>query len=60
MEQNRTVTTMTKKKIATIRLTLLAHSAAPSPILGQALGQYGLNIANFCKAFNEQTKHVHE
>ena len=47
-------------KIATIRLTLLAHRAAPSPILGQALGQYGLNIAGFCKSFNEKTKNIKE
>lgn len=49
-----------RKKIATIRLTLLAHRAAPSPILGQALGQYGLNIAGFCKSFNEKTKNIKE
>jgi large subunit ribosomal protein L11 len=48
------------KQIATIRLTLLANRAAPSPILGQALGQYGLNIAGFCKSFNEKTKNIKE
>jgi large subunit ribosomal protein L11 len=47
-------------KIATIRLTLLANRASPSPTLGQALGQYGLNIANFCKSFNEKTKDIKE
>lgn len=48
----------TKKQIATIRLTLLANKAAPSPLLGQALGQYGINIMQFCKNFNEQTKNI--
>jgi large subunit ribosomal protein L11 len=49
-----------KKPIATIRLTLLARSATPSPILGQALGQYGINIMEFCKNFNNQTKNIKE
>jgi large subunit ribosomal protein L11 len=49
---------MKKKPIATIRLTLLANRAAPSPLLGQALGQYGINIMEFCKNFNNQTKMV--
>ena len=49
---------MNKKPIATIRLTLLANKAAPSPILGQALGQYGINIMDFCKIFNNQTKNL--
>lgn len=41
-------------------MTLLANRAAPSPILGQALGQYGLNIAGFRKSFNEKTKNIRE
>lgn len=49
---------MKKKHIATIRLTLLANKAAPSPLLGQALGQYGINILEFCKNFNNQTKNL--
>ena len=49
-----------KKHIATIRLTLLANKAAPSPLLGQALGQYGINIMEFCKNFNNQTKNLKE
>jgi large subunit ribosomal protein L11 len=47
-----------KKPIATIRLTLLAHKAAPSSTLGQAFGQYGINIMDFCKQFNNQTKNL--
>jgi large subunit ribosomal protein L11 len=46
------------KKIATIRLILLAGKAAPSPISGQAFGQYGINIMEFCKIFNQQTKNI--
>lgn len=49
---------MKKKAIATIRLTLLANKAAPSPLLGQALGQYGINIMEFCKNFNNKTKNI--
>lgn len=45
-------------KGGSIKLRLLANSAAPSPVLGQALGQYGINIMNFCKKFNEQTKNI--
>ena len=51
---------MNQKPIATIRLTLLANRAAPSPILGQALGQYGINIMDFCKKFNSLTKNIKE
>jgi large subunit ribosomal protein L11 len=51
---------MNQKPIATIRLTLLANRAAPSPILGQALGQYGINIMDFCKKFNNLTKNIKE
>lgn len=45
---------------AIIRLTLLANKAAPSPLLGQALGQYGINIMQFCKNFNNKTKNIKE
>jgi large subunit ribosomal protein L11 len=51
---------MIKKPTSTIRLTLLANKAAPSPLLGQALGQYGINIMEFCKNFNNQTKNLKE
>jgi large subunit ribosomal protein L11 len=47
-----------KKPIATIRLTLSANKAAPSSTLGQAFGQYGINIMDFCKQFNNQTKNL--
>jgi large subunit ribosomal protein L11 len=49
-----------KKPLAKIRLTLLANRAAPSPILGQALGQYGINIMEFCKMFNKKTSNIKE
>lgn len=51
---------MKKKAKAKIRLTLLANKAAPSPILGQALGQYGINIMEFCKNYNAKTKNIKE
>lgn len=38
----------------------MASKAAPSPLLGQALGQYGINIMEFCKNFNNQTKNIKE
>lgn len=41
-----------------IRLTLLANRASPSPLLGQSLGQYGLNIQEFCKHFNLLTQNL--
>jgi large subunit ribosomal protein L11 len=47
-----------KKHNATIRLILLANKASPSPLLGQALGPYGINIMEFCKNFNNQTKNI--
>jgi large subunit ribosomal protein L11 len=55
--QNQT-TKKQKRELATIRLTLLANKAAPSPLLGQMFGQYGVNVMQFCKSFNEQTKNV--
>lgn len=51
---------MEKKPIARIRLTLLANKAAPSSVLGQTLGQYKINIMEFCKLFNSQTKNIKE
>lgn len=46
-----------KKKLATqIKLQITGAQANPAPPVGPALGQHGLNIMEFCKAFNERTK----
>jgi large subunit ribosomal protein L11 len=45
-----------KKIIAEIKLQITAGKANPAPPIGPALGQKGLNIAEFCKQFNERTK----
>lgn len=47
---------MAKKIIAVIKLQIQAGQASPSPPVGPALGQYGVNIMEFCKAYNEATK----
>lgn len=47
---------MAKKVTATIKLYCQAGAANPAPPVGPALGQHGLNIMDFCKKFNEQTK----
>ncbi len=49
---------MAKKKEvkATVKLMLPAGQATPAPPVGPALGQHGVNIMEFCKAFNERTK----
>ncbi|TKJ34930.1 50S ribosomal protein L11 [bacterium (candidate division B38) B3_B38] len=47
---------MAKKVAAYIKLQVPAGKATPAPPVGPALGQHGLNIMNFCKAFNEKTK----
>jgi large subunit ribosomal protein L11 len=49
---------MAKKKevLGLIKLQIPAGQASPSPPVGPALGQYGLNIMEFCKAYNEKTK----
>lgn len=47
---------MAKKVTATIKLYCPAGQANPAPPVGPALGQHGLNIMEFCKKFNEQTK----
>ena len=49
---------MKKNPIAIVRLRLIANKAAPSPILGQTLGQYSINIMELCKTFNSQTKNI--
>lgn len=47
---------MAKKELAKIKLQIPAGSANPSPPVGPALGQHGVNIMEFCKAFNAQTQ----
>jgi large subunit ribosomal protein L11 len=46
---------MAKKEIAKIKLQIPAGMANPSPPVGPALGQHGLNIMEFCKTFNAKT-----
>ena len=45
-----------KKTTAFIKLQVPAGKADPSPPVGPALGQHGLNLMDFCKAFNERSK----
>src|SRR5581483_1903979 len=47
---------MAKKVVGYIKLQVKAGQANPSPPIGPALGQRGLNIMEFCKAFNAQTQ----
>jgi large subunit ribosomal protein L11 len=49
---------MAKKIVGYIKLQVPAGSANPSPPIGPALGQRGLNIMEFCKAFNAQTQNM--
>ncbi|MCK5889510.1 MAG: 50S ribosomal protein L11 [Methylococcales bacterium] len=49
---------MAKKISAYIKLQVKAGEANPSPPVGPALGQHGLNIMEFCKAFNAKTSDV--
>lgn len=46
---------MAKKVISQIKLQVTAGKANPSPPIGPALGQHGVNIMDFCKAFNART-----
>lgn len=47
---------MAKKVITQIKLQIMAGQANPSPPVGPALGQHGVNIMEFCKAFNARTQ----
>ena len=47
---------MAKKEMAYIKLQIPAGKANPSPPVGPALGQHGVNIMDFCKAFNAKTQ----
>jgi large subunit ribosomal protein L11 len=46
---------MAKKVIGNVKLQILAGKANPAPPVGPALGQHGVNIMEFCKAFNAKT-----
>lgn len=47
---------MAKKILTTIKLQAVGGQASPAPPVGPALGQHGINIMEFCKAFNAQTQ----
>ncbi len=47
---------MAKKIATTLKLNIPAGKANPAPPIGPALGQHGVAIMDFCKAYNEQTK----
>ncbi len=48
---------MAKKKLATVvKIQIPAGQATPAPPVGTALGPHGINIMDFCKAYNEQTE----
>ena len=47
---------MAKKVMSQIKLQIPAGKATPSPPVGPALGQHGVNIMEFCKSFNSQTQ----
>ena len=49
---------MAKEVLEFIKLQIPAGGANPSPPVGPALGQRGLNIMDFCKAFNDKTKNI--
>jgi large subunit ribosomal protein L11 len=49
---------MAKKIIGTMKLQVPAGKATPSPPVGPALGQRGINIMEFCKAFNAKTQEM--
>ena len=47
---------MAKKVLGMVKLQLPAGQATPAPPVGPALGQYGINLAGFCKEFNARTR----
>ena len=47
---------MAKKVVANVKLQIPAAAANPAPPVGPALGQHGVNIMEFCKAFNARTQ----
>ena len=47
---------MAKKVLTQIKLQAVGGQASPAPPVGPALGQHGINIIEFCKAFNAQTQ----
>ena len=49
---------MAKKIVSTVKLQIPAGGATPAPPVGPALGQHGVNIMEFCKAFNAETKNL--
>ena len=49
---------MAKKKVGSMKLQIKAGQANPSPPVGPALGQRGINIMEFCKAFNAKTQEM--
>ena len=49
---------MSKKVVGYIKLQIQAGQANPSPPVGPALGQHGVNIMEFCKAFNAKTQEM--
>ena len=49
---------MAKKVMGSLKLQVKAGQATPSPPIGPALGQRGINIMEFCKAFNAQTQEM--
>lgn len=49
---------MAKKVLTVVKLQLPAGKANPAPPVGTALGPHGIQIMDFCKAFNEQTKEM--
>src|SRR5574342_384228 len=51
---------MAKKMVAQVKLQVPAGKANPSPPVGPALGQHGVNIMEFCKAFNAATQDMEQ
>ncbi|MGL4281109.1 MAG: 50S ribosomal protein L11, partial [Albidovulum sp.] len=49
---------MAKKVVGSLKLQIKAGQANPSPPVGPALGQRGINIMEFCKAFNAKTQEL--